>query len=418
LDKKINILYISHSPFINGAEIVLLNILENIDRNKFLPFVLFPGNGPLVETVKSLGIQIFITDLERWIRFSFEKPLKNSNLRERVRRIEDIIIRYDIDIVHTNSSVVLEGALAAMLSNRPHVWHIHEFLSNYKELQSFLPYSIVFKIINYLSTVIVTVSHYTSKQFEQIAPAGKIVTVYNGVKENLDIKKNAELNTDKNFGPNLKQIVAVTIGLLTENKGYNEFLEAALIIKNKNINIKFYWVGNFIAEDLKKFRSKVNRLKLNETVFFNGFSNNISKVLSDADILICASRNEALPMVILEAMASKVPVITTDCGGTTEAVEDGISGFVIPVNDPIALSSKILELYEDDSKRLEFGKKGFSLYEDKFDIKVIMRKIESLYLDIIKNQKIQAIAKLDKSDIVSLFSYYDKLSNEHWKSLR
>ena len=184
MSNKIKILYISHSPFINGAEICLYNLVKNLNKDIFEPIVLFPEQGPLIEKINDLGIKTYIRPLERWIRFNFDKKVKNSNLLLRSQSILDIIDRESINIVHSNTSVIIEGAIAAKLKSVPHIWHIHEFLNGHIGLKSVIPLPLVYFAISYLSTKIVSVSEYARSQFEFSDDNKKFVVIYNGVEEN------------------------------------------------------------------------------------------------------------------------------------------------------------------------------------------------------------------------------------------
>ncbi|NOS86106.1 MAG: glycosyltransferase family 4 protein [Ignavibacteria bacterium] len=417
VNKKINILYISHSPFYNGAEISLLNILKNINRSIFEPFVAFPGSGPLMEEIRKMGIKTFVLKIERWIRFESDRQIKGSVIQQRVQNIIEIIENNSIDIVHTNTSVIIEGAIAAKLKNKPHFWHIHEFLPKYTELKTFLPIPVIYKLIDYLSDIVITVSNYAASQFNESILASKIKIVYNGVEE---IWKNIDKDELKSEVKNKIHETAfsvLSVGYLTENKGYKEWLETANIVRNTIPNIKFNWIGNANKKDLKFFRRIIRLLKLKNIVEYKGFSDDIKFHLTNSDILLCASRNEAFPMIILEAMSSKLPVIATCCGGTNESVINNETGFMVPINSPSEMSKKIIELYHNQELRNSFGENGFRLFKSKFEIKIVIEEIEKLYHQVVFDCDSNSISEVDKNLIKSLFESYDKISNLHWKSM-
>lgn len=411
---KIKILFLSHSPYFNGAEIVLYNILRNLNIDKYEPIIVFPGEGEFFEKVKKMGYKTILAKLERWIRFKHDNKIKKSTIQERVLAIENIIIENEIDIVYTNTSVILEGAIAAKLCEKPHIWHIHEFLPNYNELNSIIPYPIVYKIMDYLSTYIITVSKYAASQMKDYIHDSKIKTIYNGTEINKYIEINKNL-VKTNEHKNENKFNVTTIGYLTENKGYNELLEAISLISMKNINIKFTWVGNSNKQDLSKFKRKVKKLKIEKYIEYIGFSNNIPEILSKSDLLLLTSRNEAFPMVVLEAMASKLPVIATDCGGTNESIINNETGFIIPVNDPVAISSKILELYYNTEKRINFGKNGFIQFKNKFEIQKVVNEIEEILDNIYINQLAPELTNYNNNIIRSFFPLYNQISDNHWK---
>lgn len=414
MGKKIKILYISHSPYFNGAEICLLTLVRNINKGLFEPIIVFPYNGPLIEEMKTLGLRTYISPLERWVRYKYDKPVKNIDMYIRSQNIAKIIAQEAVDIVHTNTSVILEGAIAAKIKSIPHVWHIHEFLKGHSELHPCIPVPLIYEIMNYLSESIVSVSHYVKEQFKSIVNDEKITIIHNGVEENEHLVNNLIRDILK-VGDD--ELIAVTIGLLTEAKGYNNFLEAAAIVHDKGHKIKFLWIGGGSKETLRNFKSKIKKLGLKSTVFYLDFRNDISRILKASDFLICPSTMETLSLAILEAMAAGLPVITTNCGGPSECVVDGETGFIVPVNNPVSLSEKIVEISCDEQKRKTFGENGRKRFMSNFMANKFAEKFENLYTKLIKNGNSKKITLKENTLIESFSQFYQNISECHWKMM-
>lgn len=415
MSKKIKILYISHSPFPNGAEICLYNLVKNLNKDIFEPIVIFPEQGPLIEKISRLGIKTYIRPLERWIRFKFDKKVKNSNLLSRSQDIMDIIEKESVNVVHSNTSVIIEGAIAAKLKSIPHIWHIHEFLNGHIDLKSVIPLPLVYFVISYLSTKIVCVSEYARKQFKLGEDSNKFSVIYNGVEENnVSVNTNAFENYRKK---NSNELVFITIGLLTEAKGYDNFLEAASLVCRKGYNVKFFWIGGALKKSLRNFNSKIRKLGLKDSVFYLGFRSDIPEIIKSSDLLISTSLNETLHLVVLEAMAAEKAVIATKCGGTSECIIEGETGYLVPVNDPFALSEKIIELIEDSQRRKVFGENGNKYFKKKFTIKKYVEQFEKLYLEVINEKKQELISENEKDIIMSFLNLYDeKVSDYLWRT--
>ncbi len=416
MKRKFKILYISHSPYFNGAEICLLTLVKIINKDLFEPIVVFPAPGPLVEEMKSIGVKTYISPIERWIRFGFEKPVRDSNMSYRVQMIARIIDEEAIDLVHTNSSVVLEGAIAAKYKNVPHVWHIHEFLKEHPELSSCLPLAFVYEIISYLSKKIVCVSDFTKSQFEPIAVNDKLTTIYNGVEINENFQEYNFLRS--NLGIKDNELIAVVVGLLTEAKGYQNLLETASLIRKKGNNTKFVWIGGSSKKNLRNFNLKIRNSGLKNSVTYLGFRKDIQAILRCSDLLISPSIMENLSLSILEAMAAGLPVIATDCGGTYECVVNGQTGFIVPVNDSIKLSEKIIEISYDEKKRKMFGENGFTRFLNNFSANVYVEKFENLYSEILDGRELKPISTKEKMLMDSFLQVYDVISKNHWKVLK
>lgn len=415
---EIKIMFVSHSAYINGAENVLLNILRNLDRNKFTPLVLFPESGPLVSIVSELGIDSKVVQIERWIRFKGMKPLKRSTLESRVASIMKIIKDEKIDIVHSNTSVILEGAIAAKLSNILHVWHIHENLKEYIELKPVFPLELHFALTNAFSDCILTVSESTAHQFSTYAGEKKINVLHNAVSLGTFSEKeysNTKIESSNEI-PNI-----VSVAPLIESKGYIELINALSIIKNKNIPFHLKWVGSSNRVELRKFKLMLRATGLRDHVSYLGFRSDIPIILKSSDIFVCPSRNEAFPMVVLEAMAARVPIVATNCGGISEAVLNNYSGFVVPVNDVKELGLKMEQLLLSPKLRKTFSDNAFDVVKNKFNDEKYIQTIEKLYLSLVGSRKNNCVSNKENALtklIAYLLPYYEHFSDLHWKTIK
>lgn len=102
-----------------------------------------------------------------------------------------------------------------------------------------------------------------------------------------------------------------------------------------------------------------------------------------ADVFVLPSRSEAFPNVVLEAMASGLPVVATNVGSVAELVEEGATGFLVPHDDAAALQRRIRELLLDVNKAKAFGARGRAVVEKSFPIDGMCRKREELFSSLL-----------------------------------
>src|SRR3989304_7082406 len=123
---------------------------------------------------------------------------------------------------------------------------------------------------------------------------------------------------------------------------------------------------------------------IEKEVRFTGHINekNLLKVYSCADIFVLPTYSEAMPMVILEALAAGLPIITTPIGAIPDIIKDGIKGFLIEPNSPKQLVEKILFLLHNEETKKRIGEANIQLAKEEYDVKVILNKLEQLYLSI------------------------------------
>lgn len=144
----------------------------------------------------------------------------------------------------------------------------------------------------------------------------------------------------------MKKIV-ISVGQFIPRKGFDVLLSAW---KDCNKEYELYIIG---AEPTKEYIDIKNRLKL-DNVHFEGFKTKeiLKKYYCAADLFVLPTREDIWGLVINEAMANGLPIITTNrCVAGLELVEDGVNGFIVPTEDSAALAAKINKILADDSLR-------------------------------------------------------------------
>jgi glycosyltransferase involved in cell wall biosynthesis len=111
-------------------------------------------------------------------------------------------------------------------------------------------------------------------------------------------------------------------------------------------------------------------------------SADVARTLQGADALLHPSVIEGLPTVLLEAMACGVPVVATDCGGVTEAVTDGVEGFVVPTRQPGELAVALERLWRDPGLRARMGAAGRRTVTSRFTLERQLDEFVALYREV------------------------------------
>ena len=109
--------------------------------------------------------------------------------------------------------------------------------------------------------------------------------------------------------------------------------------------------------------------------------------MAAADLLVLCSDREGLGSCVVEAMSMQLPVVVTDTGGTHEIVESGVrGGFVVPGNDPAALSARIVELLLDADLRQRLGASGRAFVQSNLDAKISARSVMEIYAGLLAHR--------------------------------
>lgn len=145
---------------------------------------------------------------------------------------------------------------------------------------------------------------------------------------------------------------------------------------NKEINSKLILLGD--GPERIKAEKLCDELNLNEKVLFLGASNETAKILCLSDVFILASTTESFGLVALEAMASSVPVVSTNSGGLPEVNKDGFSGYLSDVGDINNMAKNAIKILKDSTKLINF-KKNAKQQANKFDVHNIVPHYEDIY---------------------------------------
>ncbi len=172
------------------------------------------------------------------------------------------------------------------------------------------------------------------------------------------------------------------VGRLSEEKGLPYLLDTMSNVHARVPDVRLTLVGTGpLEEGLKK---QVDSLGLNEMVRFAGYAPNSFEALAEADMFVLPSRTEGCPIVILEAMASALPVVATAVGGSVELVRDGETGYLVPYGDHERLGESLITLLTDKPLAEKLGRNGQRLAFQDFHPEKFTRSLESLYEEIVR----------------------------------
>lgn len=192
-----------------------------------------------------------------------------------------------------------------------------------------------------------------------------------------------------NYEPQAERYNKITrlffLSNLIESKGVIILLDAIKILKEKGISISCDFVGAE-SEDINKgrFDKEVQDRGIENMVAYHGkkYGEEKQQFFQSADIFVFPTfyPGETFGLVNLEAMEYKLPVITTDIGGTTDAVKDGVNGLICKKKDAMSLASCIEKLVKSPGLRQEMGEAGYKIYQEYFTFRVFERRLaECLY---------------------------------------
>ena len=150
----------------------------------------------------------------------------------------------------------------------------------------------------------------------------------------------------------------VTTGALIWRKGYELLLMAVRKFLDSGINSELHIIGT--GKDQQRLLYTIQDLGLRDHVFLEGYQppEQVCKWLQKADVFILASLSEGISNAVLEAMSCGVPIITTDCGGMKEAIENEIEGLIVPIWNEETMAEALIQLAKNRDLRKRMGDAG------------------------------------------------------------
>ena len=381
----LKILFVSHDSTLFGAQICLAELLRGIDRNRFDPFLVAPYEGPLNDLVRALGIPVTIREIRRWVLSRAARDRSRTailcstlhGLRARTWAIASQIENHNIDIVYTNTVTVLEGALAARITGRPHVWHLHEVLRGNTEVRGLLPQWTVNRIVRQLSTQLIVNSRFNERTYGLDADRGNGVLVYNGIDtEKFSPKRKQAPNPFDRFRHDADTKLIAVMGGLHPRKGHATLLEAAHIIKQKLPNVRYLVTGVGYPDHVARISEHIAARGLQDDVILLGWVDDHPSLLANVDLLVSAAQQESFGLTIVEAMASGTPVVATASGGPQEIVVDGVHGRLVPIDDPSALADAIFATLTNPALMRSYVNAGLERVRSVFTLQRYVTAIE------------------------------------------
>jgi glycosyltransferase involved in cell wall biosynthesis len=373
----INILFLSDSRGVSGAEKVLLSLARHLNRRKFRLFAAVPSGSSLQIAFEESGISTFKID------YHFRYPALRYIDHVRIAaKLLSVARRTKANIVYCNRAIVGKyGSIIQFFTGIPCIWHLHDLYENFLGDR-----------LAEIATQMISVSLSVKNSFPGHLQS-RIKVIYNGV-ERVDTTtsplESQILALKSEFRIGRDEKVVSILGRITPWKGQHVFLEAARIVNANRQNIKFLIVGDVfqgLNTDDTNYKDKLiqsrEKFALNDSVVFTGWRSDITAILALSDILVNASvKPEPLGTTILEAMAMGRPVICSDLGGSSEIVQNGINGFLFRPGDPHALADAIESMLNDPTVRSQMGARGLRIQKEKFSVSGFVANIEGVLTEI------------------------------------
>jgi glycosyltransferase involved in cell wall biosynthesis len=374
----LRIVWISHSGGLGGTELALVETVKGLTARGTEVHVIVPTHGKLANLLEANGATISVIPCAWWVspRMTFPRAIRHLyyNLCVGPMDTARVLRKTSPNLVITNTLTVPFGAFAAKLVGIPHVWYIHEFLTEDHGLTFDIGTSFSLFLVNKLSVRVIVTSQAVYKKFQKWIPADKMRVIYDGVDVPAVSAKTREGKGDFRL---------VLVGRKTWSKRQEDAIRAVHLLVGKGLNVRLALVGDETPDYGTYLHKLVEGLGVQKQVDFISFTDSPCSYVVDSDVALMCSKCEAFGRVTIEAMKQGKPVIGANSGGTAEIIKDGWNGYLYEPENYADLAKKIEILYQNRETAMQMGSRAQEWALSTFNLNNYTTALLSLFEEIL-----------------------------------
>ncbi len=310
-------------------------------------------------------------------------PFKRSNFKA-YKELKKIIVNEGYDLIHTHTPVASACSRFACrkIKDVKVIYTAHGFhFFKGASLKNWMIYYFLERILARWTDAVFTMNSEdfnNAKKFKMRSPNSVFNTNGVGVDLNKFMPQTKESKAElrKQYGYSDKDFIMIYVGELSKRKNQKQVIESMGLLKDKFSNLKLLLVGRGSLEN--SYRDLVKQLGLEEIVLFLGYRKDVPQLMGLADIAVSSSKQEGLPVNVMEAMATGLPLVVTNSRGNRDLVLNNCNGYVVKLGSKEEFASAVEKLYMSPEKRNEFGKKSLELVK-KYSLENVLEELKNLY---------------------------------------
>lgn len=341
----------------SGAERICLALCEELQRRGHRVTLLCKPNGTMPEIARAAGI-------------ATETPAiaGKANLLAPLR-IAAIARRIGADLIHTHlSTAALWGTVAGRLCSIPVVAHVHAMNSKF-----------CYQFAERIVTCSRGVADYL---YAQGVVPDKVRVAYNGI----DLRRfegladRTVLRSELGIGPD--EPVIICVAHLSPKKGQEHLLRAVALLKDRLPTLRCLLVGE--GDMAGELRKQAEDLNIGQQVILTGFRADAVALMNAADVAVLPSvAKEGLGLVLVEAALLEKPTVASNAPGIDEALDDGVSGLLVPPGNPEGLAGALDRLLGDRDLCRSMGQAGRQRALELFTVPAMGGAVEAVYRELL-----------------------------------
>ena len=373
MTRRLRVAQVITGLVLGGGGQVMWTIARSIDRSRYDMdvFCVIEG-GELTEELERLGTRVRIIPAYAGKRIF---PYRPTQILELARQLRDG--RYDVVHTHLFQADVI-GGIAARLAGIPHVVKSLHNMGGWKKRHHLL----IDRLLSSGTERVICCSHWLAESAirkEKVDPS-RVVTIHHGV----DTRRfEVSVNRDeyvRSLGLDGSRPIVGTIGRPIREKGHGYLLDAIPRILSAHPGTQFLIVGDGPLR--AELEQRIRALGIEANVCLAGARADIPELLSVMDLFVFPSVSEGLGIVVLEAMAARVPVIASNIRPLSEMIQHGETGLLVEPRNPEALVGAICTALGDASLRQALRTRAFAHVSSSFNEREKVAVLEGVYREV------------------------------------
>ncbi len=366
LRSPVRTLFVIDELDIGGTEQQILELVKRLDRRRYIPLVCCFRPGRVSAEIEAAGVPVFVLPKRAVVDIRLVWRLVRLMRRERIgllqtylftantwARLAGILARVPVIVTSERNVDVWEQATKRVIG----LW-----LNRWTRLTSGNSEAVK--------------EYLTGKG----VPRDKLRVVYNGVDATRFETPVASDDTKAELGIPPHHSVVCLLARLEPQKDPRAFLQAAAMLIQKMPAVSFLVVGGgSLRADLER---ESRELGIETRVIFTGPRRDVHRLLAACDVSVNSSLKEGMSNTIMESMAAGKPVVATTVGGNPELVADGVTGFLVPPRDVVALAHAIERILADPPLAKTMGHQARERIAQRFSVAAMVEETERLYDEV------------------------------------
>ena len=347
-----------------GSERVVYDIARKLNKELYTAIIVSFEDGPVRKVYENIGVKVHVIEKKKRIDIKF------------VRDLRRILLREDINIVNPHHFVQLKYSFLATRFSRIKLVYTEHSRWQLEQLSPLN--SILNKLFLLRSDAVIAISKQIEDYYRNRIKLReeKIHFIANGI--DLTVYQNGDGDhLRRQLGIDQQERVVGMVGNIRPEKNHKLLISAFSRVAKKLKNVRLLLVGlDCMDGQVQRFASNNGA---SEKILFLGKRDDVPELLKVFDLFCLPSMYEGMPLTVLEAMASGVPVIGSDTLGINEVIRDNVNGLLFPVNDEKRLTDLMMGLLANDGLRARLSEAGKSSVEQCYSLCDKIKQYDQLF---------------------------------------